>query len=255
MKPTVYLLGVGLLSGTLASGQTVAPKLDSEQTPGQRPYEMVWANRVEPASPTLRFDQLDGWTAQVEGGAQATLQVTRAQNVWDRPVARLRYRGEGKADAKPRVVLRPPQPVQLPGTSDSVEMWVYGNRWGWVNPPGTPPVRILLHLRDNEDQALDVTMDSVRWEEWWLVHRRLPKTLPPSARLESIEIAGGWQPDWREIFFDSIRFYSETVAPLHFTPRAQRNLTLFDGQSAGVNTGTATSCPFRRESRRFCPCT
>jgi hypothetical protein len=203
---------------------------------------MVWANRVEPARPTVRFDELKGWQVAVEGGAQGTLQVSRAQNVWDRPVARLRYRGEGKADAKPRLLLIPPQPVALPADADSVDAWVYGNRWDWENPPGTPPVRIVLHLRDAADQPHEVRVDNVRWQEWWLMHMRFPAGLRP-VRLEKIEVAGGWQSEWREIFFDSLRFYREELAPLKFTARPKRNLQLFEGQSPGANTG-AGKLPF-----------
>jgi len=45
--------------------QTVNPELDPNETPGQRPYEMVWANRTEPAPPTLTFENLQGWTMEV----------------------------------------------------------------------------------------------------------------------------------------------------------------------------------------------
>jgi hypothetical protein len=217
--------------------------LDPSEVAAPRPYEMVWANRVEPAPPTLRFDRLDGWTVQCENGAQARLQVTRTQNVWDRTVARLQYRGAGKPDEKPSVVLRPPQPIELPVDADSVEMWVNGNRWDWENPPGTPPVRLVLHLRDGQNKARTFEVDRVRWQEWWLVHKRLPEDLNGPSRLEAIEIAGGWQPDWRELFFDSLRVYREELPPLHFEPRAQRNISLFEGQSRGVNAG-AGKLPF-----------
>lgn len=231
--------------------QTVIPELDPNEKPGERPYEMVWAKRTEPAPPHVRFDDLRGWKMQVEGGAQATLQVSRAQTVWERPVARLRYRGDGKAASKPRIVITPPQPVALPDGADSVDMWLYGNRWDWVNPPGTPPVSVTLHLRDGDGNAHSVTVDRVRWEEWWLMHRRLPAMKFP-VRLESLEIAGGWQAEWREIFLDSIRFYREDLSPLKFAPRPKRNLMLFEGQSPGANTG-ATQLPFPTREETILP--
>ena len=195
---------------------------------------MTWANRTETAPPTLRFDNLSGWRMEVKDGAQATLQVSRAQNLWDRPVAKLRYRAEGKP-AAPQVQLFPPSPVALPVDTDAADMWLYGNRWDWENPPGTPPVRILLHLRDRENKPVALSLDNVRWQEWWLIHKQV-KVQPP-ARLESIEISGGSQPEWRDLFFDSIRFYHEDLPPLKFAPRPRRNLTLMDGQSPGANTG------------------
>ena len=78
-----------------AGSQTILSLPDPNESIGERPYEMLWAKRTEASPPTVRFDQLAGWAMKVEGGAQATLQVSRAQNVWDRPVARLRYHGEG----------------------------------------------------------------------------------------------------------------------------------------------------------------
>ncbi len=198
---------------------------------------MVWANRTEPAGPAVRFDQLTGWKLELENGAQATLQATRAQNLWNRPVGRLRYRGDGKSETKPRILLVPPQPIPLSEGADSVDIWLYGNRWGWENPPGTPPVRIALHLRDGAGNAHELHVDDVRWQEWWLMHKKLPASLPTPLRLECLEVAGGWQAEWREIFFDSIRFYREDLAALGFAPRPRRNLRLPEGQSLGANAG------------------
>jgi hypothetical protein len=220
-----------------ANAQQVIPALDSAEPAGERPYEMVRARRVEPAPPTVRFDHLRGWRMRVDGGAEAVLQVTRAQNVWDRPVARLRYRGRGSATPTPRIFLVLPHPVVLPAGADSVDLWVYGNRWDWEHPPDTPPVRIVLHLRDRDNRPHAVSVDSVRWREWWLMHRRLPRLPRRPLRLESIEIAGGWQRDWRRVFFDSVRFYRESLASLHFGSLPKRPLTLFRGQGTGANNG------------------
>ena len=217
--------------------QTVIPEPDPAEKPGERPYEMVWANRVEPAPPTLRFDQLAGWRLNVAGAAQATLQVTRAQNVWDRPVARLRYRGNGEKSSQPRITLVLPSPVAIPDDADSVDFWLFGNRWDWENPPDTPPVRVVAQLRDADGQERELALDTVRWKEWWLVHRRLPGDFKRPLRLERLAFTGGFQAEWREVFFDSLRFYREELAPLHFAPRPERNLTLFAGQSPGANTG------------------
>ena len=233
--PFVFTLFL-LLITDLLFGQQILPA-DPNEAAGQRPYEMVWANRTEPAPPTVRFDDLGGWKLELENEAQATLQVTRAQNVWNRPVARLRYHGDGKKETKPRILLVPPQPIPLPEDSDSVDLWLYGNRWDWENPPGTPPVSIVLHLRDGSGQRHELLVDKVRWQEWWLMHKKLPASLPTPVRLENLEIAGGWQEESREIFLDSIRFYKEELPTIKFVPRPARNLTLPAGQSPGANTG------------------
>jgi len=217
--------------------QPVMPDLDPNEPAGERPYEMVWADRHEPGLPNVRFDQLAGWRLQVAGDAQAALQLSRAQTVWNRPVARLRYHGAGKSEARPSIRLMPPQPVTVPADANAVDVWVYGNRWGWENPPDTPPVRLVLHLRDAHGKTSEVRVGEVRWKEWWLMHHRLPTGLPAPVQFEALEFSGGWQTAEREIYLDSIRFYREDAAPLRFAPRPQRNLALFPGQSPGANTG------------------
>lgn len=54
------------------------------------------------------------------------------------------------------------------------------------------------------------------------------------------------------MFFDSIRFYHEELAPLAFAPRPKRNLTLFQGQSPGANTGTG-KLPFPTRETTILP--
>jgi hypothetical protein len=188
----------------------------------------------------------------VEGGAQAILQPTRRQDVWNRPVARLRYRGEGKAEGRTRIFLVPPQPIELPNDSDAVDLWVYGNRWDWEKPPGTPPVRLVLHLRDSGHQAHELLVDNVRWQEWWLAHKKLPSGLQFPVQMESVEVSGGWQTEWREIFFDSIRFYHEDLRPLKFAARPRRNFELPGGQSPGANIGPG-KLPFPTRQQTILP--
>lgn len=216
--------------------QEVDPVPEPLETPGERPYEMVWAGRTEPAPPTVRFDELTGWRIEVAGNAGADLRVTRAQDLWNRPVARLRYHGNGQADSTPRIHLVPPAPIPVPGDADAVVVWVYGNRWEWENPPDTPAVRIQLQIRDADGAVRQIALGPVRWKEWWLIHRRLPPGKAPW-RLERVTIEGGHQTEPRELFFDSIRFHRENLPPLKFAPRPERNLRLFTGQSPGANTG------------------
>ena len=216
---------------------------------------MAWAQRIEPAAPTVRFDDLDNWKMAVEGGAQATLQPTRAQNVWNRPVARLRYRGEGKAEGKARVFLVPPQPIELPGDADSVDMWVYGNRWDWEKPPGTPPVRLVLHLRDSRNEAHEFPVDSVRWQEWWLAHKKLPAGWPPPVRMERVEVSGGGETNGARSSWTPCRFYREDLRPLQFAARPRRATSNCLRVDHRREHRARASCLSQRASKRFCRCT
>lgn len=216
-------------------------EIDPNEPVGLRPYEMEWADRKEPRKPTVIFSDLRGWRMELHGGAQATFRPSREQNVWHRPVGKLTYRGNGDPKSRPTILLYPPEPIPVPDGSDCVEGWIYGNRWGWENPPDTPPVQIFVHFVDGEGQNRRIHLATINWKEWWLVHRRL-FPLPQGGetngwRLVALEISGGWQPQERTVYFDSLTFYREPLLPLSFPPRPRRNLTLFEGQSPGLNTG------------------
>jgi hypothetical protein len=219
----------------------VVTEFDPNEPLGKRPYEMEWAGRKEPRPPTVTFADLRGWRMEVSGNAQAIFRPSREQNVWDRPVGKLVYKGSGDPNSRPTILLYPPNPVPIPDGSDCVEGWIYGNRWGWENPPDTPPVQIFIHLQDEKGQRQRVHFATVNWKEWWLVHRRL-FPMPQGGKTKgwqfvALEISGGWQPQERTLYFDSLTFYAEPLPPLKFPPRPRRNLTLFDGQSPGLNTG------------------
>ncbi len=251
MKWTLWCAVWAGLAGQVAA-QTVIPELDPKEPAGSRPYEMIEAARREDHAPTLKFDHLAGWKVEVAGDTSATLQATRSQEVWHRPVARLKYQGNGKSGAEPKVYLIPPQPVAVPARASAVDLWIHGNRWDWENPPDTPPVKVSLHLRDAGCHTNRLLVDRVRWQEWWLAHQQMPTNLAAPVCLERIEIAGGWQKDPREIYFDSIRFYEEQTGPLAFEPRPRRNLKLWPGQSPGANTGPGT-LPFPTRETTILP--
>jgi len=234
------VLALIFFCGVMGMAQVVT-EFDPNEPLGKRPYEMEWAGRKEPRPPTVTFADLRGWRMEVSGNAQAIFRPSREQNVWDRPVGKLVYKGSGDPNSRPTILLYPPNPIPIPDGSDCVEGWIYGNRWGWENPPDTPPVQIFIHLQDEKGQRQRVHFATVNWKEWWLVHRRL-FPMPQGGKTKgwhfvALEISGGWQPQERTLYFDSLTFYAEPLPPLKFPPRPRRNLTLFDGQSPGLNTG------------------
>ncbi|MCX7967612.1 MAG: hypothetical protein N3B10_03865, partial [Armatimonadetes bacterium] len=236
----LMVFALTIAGGVKAMGQVVAD-FEPNENVGKRPYEMVWANRKEPRPPTVTFSDLKGWRMEVEGSAVAVFRPSREQNVWDRPVGKLTYRGNGDPNSRPKILLYPPKPIPIPDGSDCVDAWIYGNRWGWENPPDTPPVQIFLHLRNDKGQVQRVHLTTVNWKEWWLAHKRL-FPLPQGGwtkgwEFVALEIFGGWQPQNRTIYFDSLTFYTEQLPKLKFPSRPKRNLTLFEGQSQGLNAG------------------
>ena len=223
------------------------------QTVGSRPYEMVWANRQhDTRPPLLDFESLEGWTVSTQQ-AVATWELSQEQLLWGEHVAKLVYHGSG---SQPQVTLSPPAPVPLPVPFDCINLWVYGNNWAWVPDPATPPVEIRVVLQSSAGASVVVTLDQVRWMEWWLVHRRLTPeqihTLGDRPRLVGIEIVGGRNPSDRTLYFDNLAVYQEPLVPLTFQPRARRGIALPDGQTVGNNCGPGT-LPFPTREQTILP--
>jgi hypothetical protein len=222
----------------IAAGLSFVPSCPAAEMVGQRPYEMVWANRTEDTRPPLvDFESLDGWTTTATD-AVASFSMSREQQLWGGHVGRLTYRAAGKS---PRIVVRPPRPVRVPPPLDSVNLWVYGNNWGWEPDPTTPPVEITVLLESRGGHPVPVQLGSVRWREWWVMHRKVTAEqeaqLKDGARFTGFEITGGHNRDDRVIYFDNLAVYKEPLRPLSFPPRRKRGVDPFPGQSAGINTG------------------
>ncbi len=228
------IVGVQLSSGE--SQRIPAEGLDPAGEVGQRPYEMVLADRKPVREPLVNFDSLEGWALECENGATGRLITSRKQQLWDSPVAQLVYRGDSE---KSRVTLRPPKSIPLPNPISAVTVWIYGNNWGWVPDPSTPQVPVSLLIRDADDELHEVPLTRVRWREWWLVHHVLPQDLLSASplRLEGIRVDGCSNTEDREIFLEDLAFFKEELKPLAFAPRPRRGLEPFPGQSTGANVG------------------
>ena len=91
---------------------------------GERPYEMVWANRTEDLrKPVYPMTDVDGWTVHVRD-AEASLSKSTDHLLFGDGVLRLTYRATGE---KPEIRLRPPAPYELPRGTDAMSLWIYGN--------------------------------------------------------------------------------------------------------------------------------
>ena len=235
-----------------AAPRTVSAQDGVEQGAGAPPYEMVWAGREEPDAVHVTFDDMAGWRLALGAENEASLRSTTAQVLWGpkNATARLTYRSAGAAV---NVVLEPPQAVPVPADARAVELWCYGNNWGWVPDPKTPRVNVSLLLRGSDKKIYRELVTQVRWKEWWLIHRRL--TAPSAAKpfvLTGIEIAGAANSETRTLYFESLRFIRDERKPLRFPPRPRRNITLFEGQSPGLNTGPGV-LPFPTREETILP--
>ncbi len=223
------------------------------QQVGQQPYEMTWVQRQEDPRTLLDFEDLQGWTLELDQGAKGELRRSREQQMWGQYVAKITYSGPKDQG---RVVARPPKPVPVPGAFDCIEMWGYGNRWSWVEDATTPPAEVSVLLTDANGKEFSVQLTSIQWKQWWLIHRKVPvsvlneMTAPVS--FSGIEISKIRNHQPRYFFCDSLAFFTEELKPLDFQPQPQRNLKPFVSQVAGVNTGPAT-LPFPTREETILP--
>lgn len=81
-----------LCGALLLTLQWCAGSCRGEETVGQRPYEMVWANRASDTRPALvDFEDLAGWKVETKD-AEAAWSRSREQQLWGDYVGKLVYR-------------------------------------------------------------------------------------------------------------------------------------------------------------------
>jgi len=218
---------------------------------GSRPYEMVWAGKKEDRPPLVDFEDLAGWRVLTFKGARARLCRSREQQMWGEFVGKLTFRGASKES---RIVLSPPTPIRVPDAFDCVNVWCYGNNWGWVTDTSTPQVELALMIQDSAGEVFRVPLTMVRWKEWWLVHKKIPQDMLDRVKLPvdftGLEVSGVANQEDRVLYFDSLALYREDLKPLAFKPRPARNIEPFPGQSQGLNGTGKGKLPFptRRET-------
>jgi len=205
---------------------------------GKRPYELDWAGRFQDDHPPLvDFEDLTGWRVECRE-AEASFVRTREQQIWDKYVGKLTYRGTGR---NPEVRILPPQPINIEAPFDAVSCWIYGNNWGYAPNPNTPPVSISALFQDDRGEEFGVPLAYVNWEEWFLCWRRLtPEQIARAAnggKFLGLVVTGGRNKEDRAIYFDNLAVFVEKFPPLTFKPRPERGIPMFPGQTVGTNTG------------------
>lgn len=206
---------------------------DFSGEPGRRPYEMEWAGRVSPAHPELvDFEDITGWRTRCFDGAEARLYRSQRERIFGAYTGRVEYQGESAHSA---FRIEPPEPIAIPGTFDAVNLWVYGNNWGWINPAATARVNIAVIVEDARGVEFRIPMGVVDFDYWFLMHatcvsptgktrhytpihedETLFITFP--ARFAAIEVSGCSDANPARLHFDALQFYTLAYAPLTFDP-------------------------------------
>ena len=240
-------------TATIAETHSILPT--EKQPVGERPYEMVNAGRDNDIREAfLDFENLDGWVVETTA-SEAEFRKSRRQQLWGDYVGHLKYRGTESDKVTSRIVIKPPKPMPIPQPFDSFTFWVYGNNWEWERVV-IPRVQLILLCESANGETIRVPLDRVRWKEWFLVHHKFqPETLAQlgsGAKFVGIEVNGGTNAEFAELFFDNLAFYLEELKPLTFAPRPKRPLSYPEGQTTGTNTGPGV-LPFPTREETILP--
>jgi hypothetical protein len=243
-KPFVVLILFVFASASGIAQQSAKPEkvlpaineVEPWQQVGQQPYELTWTQRRQDPDTLVDFEDLKGWTLELYDGAQGELRRSRQQQMWGQYVGEILYAG---STPESRVVARPAKPIPIPGRFDSIDLWVYGNRWSWIDDKSTPPAGVAILIVDARGKEFTIQLADIQWKQWWLVHRRITAevlsqiVLPASfSGIELTKLA----KQQRYFFCDSLAFYTEQLKPLKFDPQPKRNLQPYRGQLVGTNT-------------------
>ncbi|MGQ9609763.1 MAG: hypothetical protein ACUVWN_10685, partial [bacterium] len=217
---------------------------------GQRPYEMLWADRREEQSPLVDFEDLSGWKVLLYNGASASFSRSREQQMWGQYVSKLAYKGTSQQS---KLIISPQSPINIPEPFDCINLWCYGNNWGWVPDPSTPQVNLAVHLNDSQGISHRIPLTNVRWKEWWLIHKRIEQEIKFPCQFIGLEVSGISNTEDRILYFDSLVFYNEELKPLKFEPRPARNIKPFPGQTHGLNGTGEGVLPFPNREETILP--
>lgn len=242
-----FAAGIGI---TLFS---VSQHTAKAQPIGQRPYEMVWANRTKDIYPPLvDFENFPGWKVQTENTA-ATFASSREQQIWGDYVGKLTYRAIKNSAASVRVF--PPAPIPIQNPWDAFSCWVYGNNISGRDP-STPPVSVDAVFLNSFGKEIDIHLTTVNWKEWFVPYHVLTdiekKQLAGKVLFNGFHITNIRNTADRVLYFDNFATFQEKLPPLNIPARPQRGIPMLPGAGSGFNTG-AGKLPFPNNLKTILP--
>ena len=208
---------------------------------GERPYELDWANRLkDDHAPLVDFEDLQGWTVKAWRG-EAVLSRSQEEPIWGDSVGKLVYSGNAERGGS-SYILQPPEPIPVPGSFDSINLWVWNDYWAWSGDRGKPQERMSVLLKTADGKEVEVGFPrGLDWPEWYLQHVRLNReqqiALRQGASLTGIRLYRCLRPEQRKIYLDSLAFYRDPLKPVPTDPQPRPNVTLPQGQDYGVQSG------------------
>lgn len=207
---------------------------------GERPYEMVWANRTHDDHPALLpLTNADGWRVEAQN-AQASIETSTNELLFGDGVAKFSFHAISSNESA-SVTLLPPAPIAITGAFDTVTCWVYGDTHCYVTDPSRPTLALFAQFLDAAGKPFSVQLIETRFNQWFLCHRRLTPeqilSVKNGGKFVSFLLRLGTSTRPRTIYLNSLAAFTEAFPPLAFKPRAKRGLQLFPDCPQGLNTG------------------
>lgn len=194
------------------------PDLPPDAKPGPRAYEVVWSGRPAPPS-QVNFDDLRGWSVQVQGDAKVSLSASVEQLLWRPRAAKFTY-GGGERTTYAQIV--PPAPVPIPSEFDAVNLWLYGA----LNRGLDTPLRVAVVVEDAAGSEFIVDLGPVTSTYWGLQHGVLetPAMAAPKfpMKFKALLISGCKAQGDRAAYLDSMLFYKQNRRPAQRYERPAR---------------------------------
>lgn len=205
-----------LLVGAALGEETYThPGENTDPSPGpdgDPPYEM--AGRPEPRAPLYDPGDVAGWI--VEGhDAEGWLYQTREQRVFQDTAAKLVYQARG---ANPWLLLRPAAPIPLPEQWDSIDLWTYGNNWGWAPDPAKPPLDIAALIEGADGTMHSIALGRTDYVYWFLMHGRRHEEIAAPARFVGLRLGNARNTEPLTAYLGHCSVYQEALEPLTFEP-------------------------------------
>jgi len=197
----------------------ISTEVDSREP---RPILVGFRGRQRSQKPTLLFSDLTGWALRAGGGWKASICSSREEPLFeDTPlVGKLTYSGNGSG----WVEIRPARPPIIRSEVDAVKLWVYGQRWAWVDDASTPFAGFLAEITDSSGARHYIDMNRYMAKFWNLLMARIipgrhrvvggdgTRKLTLPARLTALIVYGDAPSEPRSLYLDSLTVCKDQAA-------------------------------------------
>jgi len=204
----------------------------------KRPYERVWANRLEDdETPLLALTDPAGWKVESQN-AEVEFVLNTLHLLFGTGTCELRYRATGEGAS---AFLRAPSPVAVNGAFDTVTLWVYGHYLPWAKKPDDDPVEIAAVFSLSDGGEISTPLGKSDHPEWFLKRRKLSedeaRRCAKGAAFVGFRISGITNKEKRDILLTSLCAFKDARRPVKLPARPKRGFALFPESNQGHNTG------------------